>query len=408
MASQRLARPPAVLDQPLLADRFDPATRHFRGVLAFEMLDRASASSGIVNLACDRYVYGLPAVEQYIDASLDAKPVDESLLRAEDKSADLAFERPRFDREAPRGAPHVGRLVAADASRPPRPPEGDGGQRHASEVNRGPDSGQPRGDSHGDAHGHGRSGQRHGGRDDDFRQGRTDRSPDIRRKIAEATGGSLDMEGGSFQGEPAQDSRPRQQSGQQPRQSGQGGKAGKGGRGKGSGQGRDGGRPQGGRRDGGRGQGGEGKGRGDRPQQGRQQQGRQQAPRDGGRAPAEANPYSLSMEERMQRYREKYGQAGGQDRQSQPPRRQEGQGRSGGNQGQRGGQSKGNAGKADASPQGKAQSRPPKREPEGQGKAARGNAARGNAAARPAAPAPEPEKKGFLGKLFGSRKKKDS
>ena len=25
-----------------LADRFDPATRHFRGVLAFEMLDRAN------------------------------------------------------------------------------------------------------------------------------------------------------------------------------------------------------------------------------------------------------------------------------------------------------------------------------------------------------------------------------
>ena len=240
-------------------------------VKRLEMLDRADASSGIVNLACDRYVYGLPAIEQYIDASLDAKPVDESLLRAEDKSADLVFERPRFDREAPRGAPHVGKLVAADASRPARPAGSEGGPRHASEDGRGSGPGQPRGegrgearrdargdargDGHGDARGdgHGRNGQRRSGRDDDYRQGRADRSPDIRRKIAEATGGSLDMDGASFQGEPAQDSRPRQQPGREPgQQPRQGGKSGKSGRGKGSGQGRDGGRSQGGRRDGGR------------------------------------------------------------------------------------------------------------------------------------------------------------
>jgi ATP-dependent RNA helicase RhlB len=395
-------------------------------VKRLEMLDRASASSGIVNLACDRYVYGLPAVEQYIDASLDAKPVDESLLRAEDKSADLAFERPRFDREAPRGAPQVGKLVAADASRPARPAGGEGGPRHAAEDGRGSGPGQPRGEGrgaargdargegHGEGHGEGRgrNGQRRGGRDDDYRQGRADRSPDIRRKIAEATGGSLDMDGASFQGEPAQDSRPRQQPGREPgQQPRQGGKSGKGGRGKGSGQGRDGGRPQGGRRDGGRGQGGEGQDRGERSRQGRPQQGGQQAPRDGGHAPADANPYSLSMEERMQRYREKYGQAGGQDRQSQPPRRQEGQGRSGGSQGQREGQPKGNAGKgagraagkAEGASQGKPMNRPPKREPEGQGRAARGSAA-----PKPASPAAEPGKKGFLGKLFGSRKKKDA
>ena len=377
-------------------------------VRRLEMLDRAGQSSGIVNLACDRYVYGLPAIEQYIDASLDAKPVDDSLLRAEDKSADLSFERPRFEREAPRGAPHVGRLVASDAARPARSAGGEAGQRHAPEEGRG--SGQARGDSRGDSRGdgRGRNGQRRGGRDDDYRQGRADRSPDIRRKIAEATGGSLDMEGPSFQGESAQDSKPRQQPGRQPRQ---GGKSGKDGRGKGSGQGRDGGRPQGGRRDGGRVQGGEGQGRGDRSRQGRPQQGRQQAPREGGSAPAEANPYSLSMEERMERYREKYGQAGAQDRQSRPPRSPEGQGRNGGGEGEREGQAAGKsgkgagraAGKTEASSRGKPLNRPPQREPQGQGRAARGNAA-----PKPATPAAEPEKKGFLGKLFGSRKKKDS
>jgi len=363
-------------------------------VKRLEMLDRADASSGIVNLACDRYVYGLPAIEQYIDASLDAKPVDESLLRAEDKSADLAFERPRFDREAPRGAPHVGKLVAPD-----------GGPRHASEGNRGPGSGQPRGDARGDARNdtrgdgradsRGRGGQRRGGRDDDYRQGRADRSPDIRRKIAEATGGSLDMEGGPSQNESAREAKPRQQSGQQPRQGGKSGQGGQGGHGKGNGHNREAGKQQGGRRDSGRGHGGDGQGRGARPQPGRPQQGRPQAPRDGGRAPTEANPYSMSMEERMERYREKYGQAGGQDHAAEAPRRQEGQGRNGGGQGRREGQPNGKAGKA--------QNQPPRREPEVQGKAARGTAA-----PRPAAPAAEPEKKGFLGRLFGSKKKKDS
>ena len=375
-------------------------------VRRLEMLDRSAASSGIVNLACDRYVYGLPAVEQYIDASLDAKPVDDSLLRAEDKSADLAFERPRFDREAPRGAPHVGRLVAADASRAAGSAGGEGERRHAPEGGRGPGSGQPRGEARGDARGEGRGdgrgrgGQRRGGRDDDYRQGREDRSPDIRRKIAEATGGSLDMESPSLQGEPAREAGPRQQPGREPRQ---GGQAGKGGRGHGGGRGQDGARAQGGRRDGGRGRGNGAQARGDRPQQGRPRQSRPQEPRDNGRAPAEANPYSLSMEERMQRYREKYGQAGGQERQSQPPRGQEGQKRKAGGQGQREGQPKGQPGKAAGSAAGKAQNRPPRREPEGQGKVAHADGATGAAA-----PAAGPGRQGFLGKLFGSRKKKDS
>jgi ATP-dependent RNA helicase RhlB len=387
-------------------------------VKRLEMLDRAAASSGIVNLACDRYVYGLPAIEQYIDASLDAKPVDDSLLRAEDKSADLAFERPRFDHEAPRGAPHVGRLVAPDAG--PRPASDGGHGQEGGQGRRPPRAeghGDARGDTRGDARGdgHGRSGQRRGGREDDYRQGRADRSPDIRRRIAEATGGSLDMDGGSSQGEPARDARPRQKPGQQPHQ---GGKSGQGSRGNGKDRSHDPGRQPEGRRE---------AGRGDRPQAGRPQQGRPQAPRDGGRAPADANPYSMSMEERMQRYREKYGQAGGQERPNQASRGQEGQGRSGGQaaqgQGQRDGQPKGNggkatgkakgsargnaagkaAGKAEAPSQGKFRNAAPKREPESQG-----NAGRGNAAARPDSTAEGQEKQGFFGKLFGARKKKDS
>lgn len=348
-------------------------------VRRLEMLDRSGVSSGIVNLACDRYVYGLPAVEQYIDAKLDARPVDESLLRAEDKSADLAFERPRFDREAPRGAPRVGRLVAAETAR-----HAGADQGRAPEGGRGPSGGQGRGE------GRGRGGQRHGGRDEDFRQGRADRSPDIRRRIAEATGGSLDIEGGPSRGEADRDARPRQQP---ERQRAQGGKSGKGGgtkggdggRGRGSesgrsgagGHGRDGdhgrdaGRQQGGRRDAGRGSGG-----GKQAGGGRAQQGRPQAPREGSRAPEEANPYSLSMEERMQRYREKYGQ--GVEEGKKP--------------------NDGPKPKVQQKPQPKARQKTPPSRPAAQG---------GKAEPRPASPAPKAEpRKGILGRLFGTSARK--
>lgn len=253
-------------------------------VRRLEMLDRAGASSGIVNLACDRYVYGLPAVEQYIDASLDAKPVDESLLRAEDKSADLVFERPRFDREAPRGASRVGRLVEAGETRrmegAPRRAEGEA-RRGQGETRR--------------SGGQGHENRRGSGREEDSRQARQDRSPDIRRRIAEATGGSLSVTGLSAQEESGHGSQPPN-----------------------GGQRNGGGVPAQGRQAQGKpAQSGPGKAKSDvRHAQGGKKSSsagehRRPAAQDGGRrGPAleESNPYALSMEERMLRYREKYGQ----------------------------------------------------------------------------------------------------
>ena len=40
----------------------------------------------VISIACDRYIFGLPAVEQYIDARLEAVPADESMLSAIDRS----------------------------------------------------------------------------------------------------------------------------------------------------------------------------------------------------------------------------------------------------------------------------------------------------------------------------------
>jgi ATP-dependent RNA helicase RhlB len=120
-------------------------------VKRLEMLDRSASGAKVVSIVCDRYIYGLPAVEQYIDAKLDAAPVDASMLDVEDMSAGMVFER--------------------------RPPE------------------------------HGRAGHndrrvfRGGGQDVRSRESgerrdsisREDRGPDIRRSISEATGGSLDI-----------------------------------------------------------------------------------------------------------------------------------------------------------------------------------------------------------------------
>jgi ATP-dependent RNA helicase RhlB len=124
-------------------------------VKRLEMLDRSDPVAKVVSLACDRYIAGLPAVEQYIDAKLDALPADESMLSAIDKSEGMGKERrPRgeaYPRDARRGA-------AQRREAYPRDP-------HSRDV-------YPR--------------------DDTRREGR---SPDIRKSISEATGGALDMSG---------------------------------------------------------------------------------------------------------------------------------------------------------------------------------------------------------------------
>lgn len=222
-------------------------------VKRLEMLDRSAAGAKVVSIACDRYIYGLPAVESYIDATLEAKEADESLLAPEDKSAGMSFER---------RSPGDETRVRSDR---------DGGDRGRDER-RGPRY-QGRDDR----------GRRDGGRREGYRE---DRGPDIRRSISEATGGSLDVGG------EASPDKPRERGG--------------------SAQGRSPGAPRpggGGSRDGRR------DGRRPEPRGNR----RPDRPSDrGDRGPARdrgkredrpsGNPYELPMEERMKRYREKYGQ----------------------------------------------------------------------------------------------------
>ena len=66
-------------------------------VKRLEMLDRSDPGAKVVSIACDRYIFGLPAVEQYIDAKLEAVPADESMLTAVDRSEARGSERKRDD-----------------------------------------------------------------------------------------------------------------------------------------------------------------------------------------------------------------------------------------------------------------------------------------------------------------------
>jgi ATP-dependent RNA helicase RhlB len=82
---------------------------------------RAGAAGKAITLACEKFVYGLPAIEKYIEQKIPVMPVSEELM-LEDKSATVRFgharERARpgsehgerrgsYSRGAgPRGAPH--------------------------------------------------------------------------------------------------------------------------------------------------------------------------------------------------------------------------------------------------------------------------------------------------------------
>jgi ATP-dependent RNA helicase RhlB len=125
-------------------------------VKRLEMLDRSAAGGKVISIVCDRYIYGLPAVEQYIEAKLDTTPVLPSMLDVEDKSEGMDFERRSVDRGAVYNDMH------------PR-------ENQQAYRNRVHDAGS----------------WRRGDREDV--QSREDRVPDIRRSISEATGGSLDI-----------------------------------------------------------------------------------------------------------------------------------------------------------------------------------------------------------------------
>jgi ATP-dependent RNA helicase RhlB len=227
-------------------------------VRRLELLDREAAGAKIVNMACDRYIYGLTAVEQHISDKFEVVEADESLLAAEDKSAGMSFERPRRE-EARR-----------DDVRGPR--------REAE----GPRDGRPRGQ---------------GGRG---AYPREDRSPDIRRSISEATGGSLDVSGEAPPEHGPRDEgqrRPPRPDGRKP-------------------EGR---RPEADRREEQRRREGARSPRDGRGAHARDANQRDAYPREGRQGGARrgrpsqpqaargGNPYDLPMEERMRLYREKYG-----------------------------------------------------------------------------------------------------
>jgi ATP-dependent RNA helicase RhlB len=130
-------------------------------VKRLEMLDRSDPSAKVVSLACDRYIYGLPAVEQYIDAKLDALPADESMLSAADKSEGLGGKRkPKGDGYPPRDSRRGSSQRRDSYPREARPRETN------------PRDAYPR-----DAY------------------PRESRNPDIRKSISEATGGALEING---------------------------------------------------------------------------------------------------------------------------------------------------------------------------------------------------------------------
>jgi len=255
-------------------------------VKRLEMLDRGFPGAKVVNLACDRYLYGLPAVEQHIGAKLESRQVTEDLLRAEDKSAALAFEKPSPDRG--RRGPHAGRLVPIGGiqGRGEERPAGDGPRR--SNDGRGSDA---RGGSDQDK-------RREGGQSRDSRRRRSggrdeDRSPEIRQSIAELTGSaSLSAarpdSGGKSQSKGTPERGPS---------------------GRGKSEGRRGGAS------GARNKEREPRGPSSRAASGRSPSQRDSSSKATHRGPAPQaqgssgdNPYALPMEERMRLYREKYGQ----------------------------------------------------------------------------------------------------
>jgi Superfamily II DNA and RNA helicases len=230
-------------------------------VKRLEMLDREADGAKLVSMACERYVYGLAAVESYIDAKLDAAPIDEAMLAPEDRSEGMSFgkRKPQGQSQGREGSGRGGDLRRAEGRRQDsRPQQQRGGRGHS--------------------------------RDERSRGG--DRSPDIRKSISEATGGTLDMSsaaassGKEPRGQSRQPAPQRQQ--QKPKQRGQ--------------------TPQGGQT----------------PQTrkgGQQRRPAEQAGRGNGRGQEnrQGNPYELPIEERMKLYREKYGQSlGGDAKQGEP------------------------------------------------------------------------------------------
>ncbi len=352
------------------------------------------ADGGIVNLACDRYVYGIPAIEQVMGMSLDAVQADEAAFAALDKSSGMAFDRKRADgrgrrelKPRPDGRPRDeagdvdGNRLDADYGRARR----DGPRQQAPRPRDGRGGRPERG---------GRSERGDRRRDADADLQRMNR---IRSGIAEATGGSIDMVGGAFS--PPRRERPAEERRERP-------------------------------------EGGEGSNRGGRRKRG-QRQGRAASERD---IKPLSDPYAVSMEERMKLYREKYGKKAAQDEDKTEEDKKR---RKRGRRGRRGGKGtdavqqgenaqaeqpagKREGGKSERKPEAKRDAGKPRaadeQKPEGasSGRGRRGGRRRrggkGDGAPKsesgaprqaPLAPAPEPKKGGLVGRILGIFGKKD-
>ncbi len=219
------------------------------------LLDASAPGARILNFACDRYVYGIPAVEQFMGISLGAVQADDSLLAPADRSSAAApgrGNRPRDDR---------------NGWRSDRPRERDREDRPFRDGS--PDRGQVRREAGSRPRNEG--GFRRDGRGRD-REGDLRNQESIRAGIAELTGVNLGGSSARSRGPDAPPPRDRESQDRGPRP--------------------------------------EGPGRGNRRnKRGRRGPAGGGAPRGAGPVtqPSFADPYSLPMEERMRLYKEKYG-----------------------------------------------------------------------------------------------------
>ncbi len=239
------------------------------------LLDPSAPDARILNFACDRYVYGIPAVEQFMGISLGAVQADESLLAPEDRSAGAGPNRggrPRENRTGWKGD------RSRERGRDDRPP------REGS-PDRGPDRRDP-----------GRRPRTEGGfrRDGRGRDGDLRNQESIRAGIAELTG--VNLGGSGARNRPQDPPVPRDRGGSDsgPRT--------------------------------------EGSGRGNRRnKRGRKGSSGAGAPRGGNPVSQAsfADPYALPMEERMRLYKEKYGKHLAENPEPKAPGRKKGRRRRG-------------------------------------------------------------------------------
>ncbi len=206
---------------------------------------RAGKAGKAISLACEKFVYGLSAIERYIEFKIPTVSFDDSLL-AEDKSRGMRFHRDRFD----------------DGRREHGQRERDKGRGGLDRQGRRP---EPRRDSR----------PPHRADEQKFNRGPSAGASPIQRSIADAAGqSSADF---------PEEARQERQRSQGPRP-GQGQRPGQGPR-----QGQEGRNAKGPREE--------------RPDQGKAGD---KGPRSADAGAKGGNPYALSSDERMKRYKEQY------------------------------------------------------------------------------------------------------